>query len=123
MGRYADFGVGQWRQGDPSSRHVFGQTGVRACAEDETPLRPGPALGLERMLTDAVSYYEQGADGIALWDAAGRDIRSWSVLSRFGRPDEMRARIKSGIPPESYVFFRRLGDNIMNGRFSPIWGG
>jgi hypothetical protein len=93
------------------------------CGPKGIPVRVGPALGLERMLTDAVSYYDQGADGIALWDAAGRDIRSWSVLSRFGRPDEMRARIKSGIPPEGYVFFRRLGSNIMNGRFSPIWGG
>ena len=93
------------------------------CGPKGIPFRAGPALGIERMLTDAVSYYEQGADGIALWDAAGRDINEWSVLSRFGHVDEMRAHIKRRIPRESYVFFRRLGENVMNGRFSPIWGG
>ncbi len=93
------------------------------CGPKRIPFRPSPAYGVDRMLTDAVSYYDQGADGIALWDAAGHDIRSWSVMSRFGRPDEMRARIKKGLPRETFVFFRRLGNNVMNGRFSPIWGG
>ena len=93
------------------------------CGPKGIPFRPSPAYGIDRMLKDAVAYYEQGADGIALWDAAGHDISSWSIMSRFGRPDEMRARIKKGIPRESYVFFRRLGENVMNGRFSPIWGG
>jgi hypothetical protein len=93
------------------------------CAPKGIPVRAAVAYDLKTMTEMAVSHYDAGADGIAVWDAAGSDIRSWSVVSRYGHIDEVKERLKVGLPAQKYYFFHRLGNNVMDGRFPPIWGG
>ncbi len=94
------------------------------CGPKGIPFRPAPVGSDPKgLLEQSLSFYEQGADGIAFWDASDPDINRWSLISRLGRTAEMRARLRDGIRKQTYYFFHRLGDNVMNGRYGPIWGG
>lgn len=95
----------------------------KVCRPKGVPVRACPAFDLQQMLKDAVSYYDEEADGIAIWDAYGTDVFWWSVVSRFGHVEEMRKRLKIGLPSPKLYFFHRLGNNVMDGRFAPVWGG
>ena len=78
-------------------------------------------------IDEAISAYSAGIQGLTFWDA--RDIvqskDTWS-LSRFGHADELPARREmekaSAARPER-IRFHRIGDNVMDGRFPPYWGG
>jgi len=93
------------------------------CKPKGIPFRPAGAFDTKKLLEYAAGHYADGADGIAIWDAVGRDIDDWLPLSRMGHEAEMRARLKAGLPRSRYYYFHRLGNNVMDGRFSPIWGG
>ncbi|OHB82232.1 MAG: hypothetical protein A2W31_02750 [Planctomycetes bacterium RBG_16_64_10] len=93
------------------------------CKAKDVPFRPAGAFDTRKMLEYAASHYEGGADGISVFDGVGRDIDEWTLLARMGHLDEVRERLKRDLPRSRYFFFHRLGDNVMDGRFSPIWGG
>jgi hypothetical protein len=93
------------------------------CRPKGVRFRPAVAYDLRRMVNLAASHYDAGADGIAIWDPPTADPLAWGVLSRFGHADEVRALAKGSLPAAKLLFFRTLGGNVLNGRFSPVWGG
>jgi hypothetical protein len=107
-----------------TSRDVDLKFFLDVCRPRRIPVRVAPAnRELKPLLEEANSYYDGGADGIAFWDASDNDILRWTTVSRLGRPEEMRARLKAGIPVQTYYYFHRLGQNVMDGRYPPVWGG
>jgi hypothetical protein len=93
------------------------------CKPRGVPFRAAGAYDTRKMLEFAETHYKDGSDGIAIWDGVGRDIDEWLLLARMGHVSELPARLKTDLPRSRYFYFRRLGDNVMDGRFSPIWGG
>ena len=72
------------------------------------------------------SYYDNGASGVAIWDAQPDDVYQWVWVSRFGHADEARWRLENlqlSKPPRTFQRFHRLGDQIRSGRYGPFWGG
>jgi hypothetical protein len=72
------------------------------------------------------SFLESSARGVTIWDASDENIHHWSVIYHFGHGEQTlwRAKhLKDLTPPRKYVLFHRLGDNIGDGRFPPVWGG
>jgi len=98
------------------------------CKPKGVPVRPTfvgwQIRDLKVLVRQGTLLYEQGADGITFWDANAPAVRAdrWSVVSRFGHTDELRARRDEGIPRTGHLRFHRLGELIMDGRYSPNWG-
>ncbi len=107
-----------------TSRDVDLKFFLDVCRPKGIPVRVAPAnRELKPLLEEAISYHERGADGIAMWDASDNDILRWTTISRLGRLEEMRAQVKAGIRNQAYYYFHRLGGNVMDGRYPPVWGG
>jgi len=98
------------------------------CGPANVPVKPTfigwntPDLTL--LLQKAVALYEQGAEGLTIWDANSGDDRTdrWSVLRRLGNPQDARALLQDGLPPPVTLRFHRLADFIMDGPYHPNWG-
>ncbi len=116
----------------------FGATGKsydlpffrQVCDPRSIPFKPatasywnaGPYYTLERMR----SFYEGGASGVTIWDASIGDMLQWSVIARMGHVDETRWRLeqlKTAQPPDMLLRFHKLGEQILDGRYPPHWGG
>lgn len=107
-----------------TSRDVELKYFLDVCRPKGIPVRIAPSNREPKpLLEEALSYVDGGANGIAIWDAADNDIQRWTLLSRLGHTDEMRARLKVPVPNPTYFVFHRLGNNIMDGRYQPVWGG
>ena len=100
-----------------------------ACGKKGVPFKPyfWKISDIEKCLDRAVEYYEAGAVGISNWDALSRlnsnTMYEWIPLCRMGHIEETKARAQREIPKKTYLYFHRLGDYIMDGRFPPNWGG
>ncbi len=99
------------------------------CGPKNIPFRPSLAVhwpDLGRRVGQAISFYEGGAAGAAIWDAGIKDIYEWTLMSRLGRLEDARGHlkhIKGAKPPHTYHRFHRLGNHVRDGRFGPYWGG
>ena len=95
------------------------------CGPKQIPFSPG--LTCSAMWYGEIpSYYDHNARGVAVWDAGVNDVFEWRWVCRFGHADETRWRLQHldlGKPPRTIHHFRRLGNQIRNGRFGPQWGG
>ncbi|MBI3987088.1 MAG: hypothetical protein HY343_09220 [Lentisphaerae bacterium] len=100
-----------------------------ACRDKGIPFSPATAsYFLESYYTLPLvkSFLESGAKGVAIWDASDDNIHQWSVISRFGHEEETLWRIQqleNVSPPRKHILFHRLGENVGDGRFAPVWGG
>jgi hypothetical protein len=98
------------------------------CRPRNVPVKPTfiawRTPDLDALVKKAVEYYQQAADGLTVWDAnSGADRTDmWSVVSRLGHADELLELSQEGTPKPIVLRFHRLGDLIMDGRFSPNWG-
>ncbi|MFN0168834.1 MAG: hypothetical protein ACKV22_20605 [Bryobacteraceae bacterium] len=82
--------------------------------------------GYANPLQDAVSWYEQGVDGLTFFDANGMKPAHWAVFSRAGHVEELQERARHAAPVPARPVqsrFHRLGGKVMDGRFPPYWGG
>ena len=99
-----------------------------ACALKGIPYSPGMTC-VPRWYGAIPSYYDHGAHGITIWDAdMGKEdnVFEWACVCRFGHQQETRWRLKHldfSKPPRTICVFKRLGDQIRDGRFGPFWGG
>ena len=100
------------------------------CTPRRVPFFPSINTGYlagNELIRQAMSFYEEGAAGITVFDAEAiaeaPDLGRWLDVSRFGHLDEMRARADSCAPEVEYATFHRLGSQIRDGRFGPYWGG
>jgi hypothetical protein len=95
----------------------------KICGPKGVPWRVAGAFDTAKMLKYAVDAYDGGAPGISIFDAVGRDIGDWLPLSRMGHEAEVRQLVKSGPRRSKYYFFHLLGNKVMDGRFTAVWGG
>jgi hypothetical protein len=96
-----------------------------SCRPKGIPFTPGP-LSSATWSSEMPLYYDGGARGVAIWDAGVGDMYEWTWLSRFGHADETRYRLQKlrlDQAPRTIHFFRRLGDQVRDGRYGPEWGG
>jgi hypothetical protein len=96
-----------------------------ACRPKGVPFCPG-TLSSATWQSEIPAYYDGGARGVAIWDAAVGDIYEWMWVSRFGHVDETRYRLKNlrrDQPPRTIHRFHKLGDQVRDGRYGPEWGG
>lgn len=80
----------------------------------------------DSVIKAAMRVLKQGADGLSFWDVfeSASDPRRWSVISRFGHMDELKSLKKGKLPDRVFTpAIHRLGDQIVDGRFPPYWGG
>jgi hypothetical protein len=54
------------------------------------------------ILHEALEYYEEGADGLGVWDAYTDDVIKICQWGRMGHLDELRERVEGG--PADRVF-------------------
>ncbi|NUQ64900.1 MAG: hypothetical protein HUU20_20750 [Pirellulales bacterium] len=95
------------------------------CRPKNVPFLPG-VNSSPVSFADAAGYYDRGATGVAVWDATLTDVFHWQWLARSGHVEETRWRaenLKGKEPPRSIYRFRRLGEQVRDGRFGPFWGG
>ncbi len=98
------------------------------CGPKGVPVRPTfvswQILDLAAVICQGAALYAQGADGMTFWDANAASSRTdrWPVVSRFGHVDELRALSAEGPPQPARLRYHRLGELIMDGRYSPNWG-
>ena len=74
----------------------------------------------------AGSFLESGAKGVTIWDASDENLHHWSVIARFGHGEETQWRAENlpdVTPPRTHILFHRLGEDVVDGRFPPVWGG
>ncbi len=98
------------------------------CGPAKVPVKPTfigwntPNLTL--LLQQAAALYEQGADGLTIWDGNSYDDQAarWSVMRRLGNPEDIRTLLQDGLPHSVTLRFHRLGDCIMDGPYHPDWG-
>jgi len=80
----------------------------------------------DNTISQALSWYEQGVQGVVFFDAGGERVTQGTAVSRLGHVEELRLRDpKESGAPKSVVQipFHRLGDLVMDGRFPPTGGG
>ena len=80
----------------------------------------------DNTISQALSWYEQGVQGVVFFDAGGERVTQGTTVSRLGHVEELRLRDpKESGAPKSVVQipFHRLGDLVMDGRFPPTGGG
>ena len=97
----------------------------KVCRPKGIPFCPGITC-TRGMYPEVPSFYDGGAAGVAIWDAAVGDVYEWIWITRFGHVEETRWRLKNldlGKAPRTIHRFRLLGEHIRNGRFGPYWGG
>jgi len=100
-----------------------------ACRGKGVPFSPTTAaffMAPYYSLPMVKDFLESGARGVAVWDGEVADIHQWSIISRFGHKEETLWRVehlKDTNPPRKYVRFHKLGDQIVDGRYGPFWGG
>ena len=117
-----------WDFGATNPRYDFAYF-REACREKGIPFSPATASCFMEpyyTLPMVKSFLESGAKGVAIWDAGDENIYHWSVISRFGHAEETLWRIqhlKDVTPPRKHYLFHRLGENVGDGRFGPVWGG
>lgn len=104
-------------------REICAPRGVPFFPSLYTGYHKGPAL-----VREALSYYEAGAAGVTSFDAVdvladAPDLAEWLSVARFGHVEEMRARVDQTHAPVRYHTFRKLGNQVRNGRYGPYWGG
>jgi len=100
----------------------------QACGEKGVPWRP-TIIGwgghsLPELMSLALRYYDGGATGITFWDGNALTARgdTWSVVSRLGHVEEVRALAEIGAPTPLTLRPHRIGDFILDGRYGPTWG-
>jgi hypothetical protein len=104
------------------------------CRPKGVSFRPAVAThwpSLTDQIKDVISLYDAGADGICIWDTRnfsdfGNSSVWTSIYTRLGHVEEMRSRLqkeKDITPSPVYQCFRRLGNQVRDGRFPPWFGG
>jgi hypothetical protein len=88
-------------------------------------LTPEPGYNKREEL---ISWDEQGVSGFAFFDALGmfQNNSQWPVFTRLGHADELHLRRQEDLDGKDrpvQIQFHKLGDEIMDGRFPPMWGG
>ena len=76
------------------------------------------------VLRQAVALYDQGADGLTFWDGNSGDSNAarWCTLTRLGNVEDARRMSEDGAPAPVWLRVHRLGEVIMDGKYSPNWG-
>ena len=97
------------------------------CDAGKIHFSPGVYKG-SRYSSAIPRFYENGAHGLTIWDAAVQDVDifDWFWMSRFGHVEETLWRLKNldlRKAPRTIYSFKKLGDQIRDGRFGPYWGG
>ncbi|MBI3852078.1 MAG: hypothetical protein HY298_17610 [Verrucomicrobia bacterium] len=70
--------------------------------------------------------YEAGSHGVTFWDVGVGDVFEWCWISRCGHKEETLWRLQNldlKKAPRTIHFFKKLGNQIRDGRFGPYWGG
>ncbi len=85
-----------------------------------------PPYDVTGQLGRALELYDGGAPGLCYWDAGHVDRPTWAIQSRLGHPEEVRWRrehVNTDDYPESIRFYKWWGDQRMDVRYPPYWGG
>jgi hypothetical protein len=116
------------------TEHGFGATAKEynldflreVCVANGVPFSPGIYRKGTRYESVLPRYFDSRPHGLTVWDAEVDDIYEWCWVSRFGHVDETRWRLENlnlQKPPRAVLSFKRLGDQVRDGRFGPHWGG
>lgn len=75
-------------------------------------------------LRKALSYYEQGAEGLAFWDTNVRHplLNQWQAVRELGHREELQKWLETERFPRKFLLLRRLGDYTVD-RYHPGSGG
>lgn len=79
---------------------------------------------LPSVLEKTADLYARGAAGVTFWDGNSGDDRTdrWCTLQSLGQADDARRMLEEGPPSPVYLRLHRLGEVIMDGKYSPNWG-
>jgi hypothetical protein len=97
----------------------------QACGPAAVPFSPGVYCSPDSW-SRVAEFYARGAHGVSVWDAEAKDIFEWRWLCRFGHVEETRWRLTNlnlKNAPRSILQFRKLGNQVRDGRYGPHWGG
>ena len=114
-------------------RYNFGQTRTvcdmpffrKACHPRGVHVSPmfSPNVDMDTCLREALGYYEQGADGLGVWDAYTDDVDKLCQWGRMGHPDELRERVERGPSDRVFSPIHRIDGEILDGSYPIYWGG
>lgn len=98
------------------------------CVAKGIPFYPALAThwDLNKQIDQGLSFLDEGAAGVFVWDGGGQGFNWQTIHSRFGHPDEIRKRkekLDFNRPPRIMYYFHKLGNKIYDSRFPPVWGG
>jgi hypothetical protein len=97
----------------------------QVCLPAKIPFSPG-VYSAASSWSVVPKFYDSGAHGVTVWDAQASDIFEWRWMCRLGHADETRWRLnnlKLSNAPRAIYQFRKLGDQVRDGRYGPHWGG
>jgi hypothetical protein len=112
-----------------TKKPVFAAEDFReACGSEGVPWLPSltPPYDLKGKFFQALKLYETDAAGLMVWDASAGDPFSWGLQSRFGHISETRWRSENLTLeklPRQLHFFKWWGEQRMDVRYPPYWGG
>lgn len=114
--------------GGAKARSIDAKFFREVCGGAGVPWRPTvvgwQAPSLDDMMRKVVGWYDEGASGVTFWDGNSLSTRtdSWAVTSRLGHVEELRRRADEGAPAATVYRPHRIGEFVMDGRYSPKWG-
>ncbi|MCE5240277.1 family 10 glycosylhydrolase [bacterium] len=98
------------------------------CGAAKVPVKPTfigwSTPDVPSVLRQAVALYDQGADGLTFWDGNSGDENTarWCTLTRLGNVEDARRMSEDAPPTPVWLRFHRLGEVIVDGKYSPNWG-
>ena len=114
-------------------RYNFGQTRAvcdmqflrEACHRWGVRVSPmfSPNVDMDTCLREALEYYEEGADGLGMWDAYTDDVAKLCQWGRMGHPDDLRERVERGPSDRIFSPIHRIDGEILDGAYPIYWGG
>ena len=114
-------------------RYNFGQTRTdcdmsffrEACQPWGVHVSPlfSPNVDADTCRREALEYYDEGADGLGVWDAYTDDVAKLCRWGRMGHPDELRAAAERGLSERVFSSIHRIDGEVLDGAYPIYWGG
>ncbi|MCD6360598.1 MAG: hypothetical protein J7M38_06980 [Armatimonadetes bacterium] len=120
--------VAPYRGAGSRAREVDAAFFREVCGERGVPWRPTvvgwQVRDLDGMMRRVVEWYDAGASGVTFWDGNSLSTRTdaWAIVSRMGHEEELRRRAEKGAPAAAVYRPHRIGEFVVDGRYSPTWG-
>jgi len=114
-------------------RYNFGQTRTvcdmtffrEACHPRGVHVSPmfSPNVDVDTCRREALEYYDEGADGLGVWDASSNDVAKLHLWGRMGHPNELRERAEGGPAERVFSSIHRIDGEVLDGAYPIYWGG